>query len=189
MAPALLAAALLSSLPASAKLPGVHLPKLRWEARCILHATAGKLADDLGRYRGEQFEAALRAAASTPPRVRPRSATPIEDFRRALARQYADAGADPAALGASRAAFTNLYAVASDEVFLLDAPGDYARLGGLRSPEDALAHEFVHFLQVRYYGYTPRTLGEDPGAESQAVEYQNWFRETFVKTGAPPPCP
>lgn len=191
---AALALAALLALPAAAQLPGVYATPepaaLRDEPRCVLHALAGHLAFELGRHRGPEFEAALRGAATGGdlPRVRRMSATPVADFRRALERQYADAGyADSARLAAS-AQFSNLYAVASNEIYLVDDPAYYARLGAGRSVEDSLAHEYVHFIQVRYYGYSTKDLAHE-GAESQAVEYQGWYRDEYSRPDRRAPCP
>lgn len=190
---ALVLAALLAA-PAAAELPGVYATPapaaLKDEPRCVLHALAGHLATTLGRHRGYEFEAALRDAArgGDLPRVRRMSATPLADFRRALERQYQDAGNPDAARQARSLPFSNLYAVASNEIYLIDDPAYYARLGGGRTVEDSLAHEYLHFIQVRYYGYSVRDLADD-SAESQAVEYQSWYRDEYSRPDRRAPCP
>ncbi len=70
----------------------------------------------------------------------------------------------------------NAYAVPTNEIYLLDEPGYYVRLK--RSIDDSLAHEFVHYLQVRYRGNTLE--GEDETLEMEAVSFQTWFREAFI---------
>ena len=68
--------------------------------------------------------------------------------------------------------------------------GDYgrsARTAG-RTREDSLAHEFGHFLQGKYMGYSVANRATDD-AESMAVEYQGNFRERYIKGGETPPCP
>jgi hypothetical protein len=191
---AALALAVLLAAPASAQLPGVYATPapaaLKDEPRCVLHALAGHLAFVLGRHRGPEFELALRTAATGGdlPRVRLMSATPLADFRRALERQYLDAGSPDAARQARSLPFSNLYAVSSNEVFLIDDPAYYARLGGGRTAEDSLAHEYMHFIQVRYYGYSVKDLAHE-APESQAVEYQGWYRDEYSRPGRRAPCP
>ncbi len=190
MSPAPLVALLLLASGASA-LETRPVVVSRWEPRCILHAVAVDMADVIGRYRGPEFEGRLRAAASAQdlPKVRPQSLTPIQEFRDALARQYAEGRSGAVQLRPETAEFTNMYALASNELFVIDEAGFYERLGGGRSIEDSLAHEYVHYIQVRYYGYSAEDLGRDHSAEAMAVEYQQYFRARYVKTGQAPPCP
>ena len=177
-----LALAALLSLPAAAAgLPGVHLrdtATLKHPERCVLHAVAGKLADDIGRHRGPAVEAALRSVAAGPlPVIRFESTTPLAEFQQAVEAQ------DP---GNRPPVFSNFYSVALDRVYLIDEAAYYRRLK--RSMEDSLAHEYVHYLQVRFLGYSIEHLRMDD-AEGMAVEYQTWYREEYADTGRAPACP
>lgn len=178
LAPAL---AGLLSLSASAQLPGVHLAgpaRLTQPERCILHAVANKLADDIGRHRGPALEAAMRGAASgRVPLIRLERETPLREFQDAVEAQ------DP---GNRPARFSNFYSVAQDRIYLIDEAAYYARLK--RSIDDSLAHEYVHYLQVRFLGYEIEHLRSDD-AEGMAVGYQTWYREEFVNTGRTARCP
>ena len=49
----------------------------------------------------------------------------------------------------------NVYVVARNEIYLSDDAGYYQRLR--RTLDESLAHEFVHYLQVRYFGADWRT--------------------------------
>jgi hypothetical protein len=84
------------------------------------------------------------------------------------------------------AVFSNFYSVASDRIYLIDEAGYYRRLK--RSIDDSLAHEYTHYIQVRFLGYTVEHLRNDD-AEAMAVEYQTWYRDEYVKTGRAPACP
>lgn len=175
------ALALLLSLSTAAQLPGVHLDqpaRLTQPERCILHAVAGKIADDIGRHRGPAVEAALRSVASgEPPLIRYENETPLEEFQRAVEAQ------DP---GNRPGVFSNFYSVASNRVYLIDEASYYRRLK--RSIDDSLAHEYTHYLQVRFLGYSIEHLRTDD-AEGMAVMYQTWYRDEYVNTGRTPACP
>jgi hypothetical protein len=175
------ALAALLSLPTAAQLPGVHLDRparLTQPERCILHALANKFADDLGRHRGPEVEAALRSVASGRlPLIRYETGTPLAEFQDAVETQ------EP---GNRPAVFSNFYSVASDRIYLIDEAGYYRRLK--RSIDDSLAHEYTHYIQVRFLGYTVEHLRNDD-AEAMAVEYQTWYRDEYVKTGRAPACP
>lgn len=172
----MLLAALLS-VPASAAAPA----RLRYEPRCILEAVARDLNSNIGRHRGPAIEAALRnaARAANVPRVRLESDTPLIEFVTAVRPQ------DPTVKR-----FSNFYAVGANRIFLIDDAAYYAKFDktSRRSMEDSLAHEFVHYLQVVYLGYTVLDLGTDD-AENMAVEYQTNFRDRYIKGGEAPPCP
>lgn len=174
-------AVLLAFPAAAAGLPGVYLDQpatLTQPERCILHAVANKLADDIGRHRGPALEAAMRGAASGKlPLIRYERDTPLREFQDAVEAQ------DP---GNRPARFSNFYSVALDRIYLIDEAGYYARLK--RSIDDSLAHEYVHYLQVRFLGYQIEDLRSDD-AEGTAVSYQTWYRDEYVKTGRAPACP
>jgi hypothetical protein len=71
--------------------------------------------------------------------------------------------------------FTNVYSVATNEIFLMDDPTYYARTS--RYIDDSLAHELTHFAQVKYKGWV---LEGDDSLEAQAIDVQTWFRETYL---------
>ena len=68
------------------------------------------------------------------------SETPLKRFQDAVERQWSIRPEQ----------ILNAYAVSTNEIYLLDEPGYYVRLR--RSIDDSLAHEYVHFIQVRYKG-------------------------------------
>jgi hypothetical protein len=104
--------------------------------------------------------------AIAPPAVHLESATPIAQFRAALAAQW----------GFRPHAFGNAYAIERNEIYLIDEPGYYARLG--RSLDESLAHELAHYVQVRYLG---ADLAE-PSWEQEAVAVQTWFSATHLRS-------
>lgn len=169
--------AALFAMPASAAAP----VRLRYEPRCILQAVATMINEDIGRHRGPAVSAAILAAARDPgvPVLRVESATPLVEFLTAVRPQ------DP-----SVDRFSNFYAVGANKIYLIDEAAYYARFANSsrRSMDDSLAHEFVHYLQVRYLGYSVAHLATDD-AESMAISYQTLFREFFVIGGKTPPCP
>lgn len=167
--------AALLSVPAAAD--DVQPARLRYEPRCILEAVARDISHNIGRHRGPAVEAALLGAArvASVPRVRLQSETPLVEFLAAVA---------PQAPGVDR--FSNFYIVAANEIFLLDDAAFYAKFG--RSVDDSLAHEYVHYLQVLYLGYSLADLDAD-STEYMAVEYQTRFRDRYIKGGETPPCP
>lgn len=171
-----LLAALLCA-PASAAAPA----RLRWEPRCILEAVARDLDENIGRHRGPAVSAALRGAARAAgvPAIRVESETPLVEFLTAVRPQLP-----------SLDRFSNFYSVSANRVFLIDDASYYARFAqtSRRSMDDSLAHEYVHYLQVTYLGYSVADLATDD-AENMAIEYQSSFRDRYVKSGEAPPCP
>lgn len=67
---------------------------------------------------------------------------------------------------------TNLFNSQRNEIFLTAQVKYY--LPNDKSIFDSVAHELTHYIQVRYWNMDP-----DDTAESQAVEVQTWFRETY----------
>jgi len=92
------------------------------------------------------------------------SSTPLRQFQDAIATQW----------GFRPDVFANAYVVARNEIYLIDDAGLYARLG--RTLDESLAHEFVHYLQVRYQ----KADLADHAYESEAVAVQLWYRDTIV---------
>lgn len=68
---------------------------------------------------------------------------------------------------------TNAFAVARNEVYLLDDAEYYKKAG--RCMDDSLAHEFVHYVQTKYQNYDLN----DESLEWEAVDIQTRFREAF----------
>lgn len=147
---------------AAAKKPAKAPAALRYEPLCILRAVAGRMG------------VKLRPEVPLPP-VYFESSTDLRSFQDAVEPQW----------GQRPPQVMNVYVVARNEVYLIDDASYYERMK--RAIDDSLAHEFVHYLQVRYKGYTERDLGEDFSAEATAIEHQTWFRENFIQT--PGVCP
>jgi len=66
--------------------------------------------------------------------------------------------------------FANAYAVARNEIYLINSASYYARLN--RTLDDSLAHEFAHYIQSRYLN---ADLAHD-ACEFDAIAIQEWFR-------------
>ena len=98
------------------------------------------------------------------PRIHFESTTPLVRFQKALASQW----------GFRAPRFSNAYAVASNEIYLTDDRRYYTRLN--RTLEDSLAHEFAHYVQVRYLG----AMLEQDGWEVDAVAVQEAFRTRYA---------
>jgi hypothetical protein len=89
------------------------------------------------------------------------STTTLARFREAIAPQW----------GFRPHVIVNAYAVATNEIYLDDAPAYYRRTH--RTLDDSLAHELAHYLQVRY-----RRLDlTDESCEMEAVTIQTAYRE------------
>lgn len=78
--------------------------------------------------------------------------------------------------------FTNVYVTGRNEIFLMDRLDYYQRTG--RFVDDSLAHELMHYVQVKYRGW--ELDGSDDSLELDAVNVQSWFRDEFMKTGKSP---
>jgi hypothetical protein len=73
----------------------------------------------------------------------------------------------------------NVYVVARNEIYLSDDAGYYRRLR--RTLDESLAHEFAHYLQVRYFGANLA----DESCETEAVAMQIAFRDENRPSHAP----
>jgi hypothetical protein len=103
-----------------------------------------------------------------PPTVFLESVTPVAQFRDTIAEQW----------GFRPHVFGNAYAVERNEVYLIDDPAYYARLG--RTIDESLAHELAHYVQVKY-------LSADlaaPAWEQDAIAVQAWFRDLHIRAQA-----
>lgn len=121
---------------------------LRYEPRFILEAVARTMNVEL-------------RADEPLPEIHLESRTPLARFQDAVAPQW----------NFRPPKFANVYVVARNEIYLTDDPGYYRRLR--RTLDESLAHEFTHYLQVRYQGASL----DDESAELQAVAVQFAFRE------------
>ncbi len=130
---------------------------LRYGEACILRA----VADHMG--------VALRPDVPAPV-VYYGSKTPLKQFQDAVEPQW----------NLRPEVFLNAYVVAKNEVYLFDDAEYYRRMK--RSLDDSLAHEYAHYIQVKYKGFT---LDGDDSLEGQAVSEQTWFRETFIQHDPP----
>jgi hypothetical protein len=124
---------------------------LRHEPRFILETVARRLG------------VALRPEIPSPA-IFFESTTSLRQFQQAIAAQW----------GFRPRVFANAYVAARNEIYLIDDPALYARLG--YSLDESLAHELVHYLQVQYM----RADLADPTCESDAVAVQLWFRDAIV---------
>lgn len=136
----------------SSRADGAEPARLRFDPHFVLVQVAARLGVPLD-------------PAIAPPAVHLESATPLAQFRAAIAAQW----------GFRPHAFGNAYAVERNEIYLIDEPGYYTRLG--RSPDESLAHELAHYVQVRYLG---ADLAE-PSWEDEAVAVQTWFSATHLQ--------
>lgn len=147
-----LALALAAGLSLAPEARAAEPVRLRFDTAFVLE----RVADLLG--------ATLRPDRA-PPVVRLESATPLAEFRDAMAAQW----------GFVPPAFSNGYAIARNEIFLIDDPSHYARLG--RTIDDALAHELAHYVQVRYFDADLHA----PTWEQEAIAVQAWFAAHHVR--------
>ncbi len=122
--------------------------KLRYESLYILEAVAREL------------NVTLRSDVPMPA-IFLQSATPLARFQDALASQW----------GFRPRVFANAYAVARNEIYLMDDASYYTRLR--RTLDDSLAHELAHYIQVRYFSADLA----DQSCELEAISVQQWFRQ------------
>ena len=78
--------------------------------------------------------------------------------------------------------FLNVYVADQNAVYVMNEAGYYAKLG--RFVDDSIAHELVHYVQVKYKGI--RIEDFDDSLEGEAIEVQTEFRERYMKTGVSP---
>jgi hypothetical protein len=104
------------------------------------------------------------------------SATTLEYFRNATRANFGDMIPNMIA---------NMYAFATNEIFLMDDAAYYLRVQ--RKIDDSLAHEYTHYLQVKYQNWDVAHDVND-AAEANAVDVQTWFRETYINQPGKNPC-
>jgi hypothetical protein len=103
------------------------------------------------------------------PRIHFESSVPLGQFQDAVAPQW----------GFRPPLVANVYVIARNEIYLSDDAGYYRRLR--RTLDESLAHEFAHYLQVRYFGANLA----DESCETEAVAMQVAFRDENRPLHAP----
>jgi hypothetical protein len=143
-----------------------------------LHGTVG--ADPSARARlqhdpryilesvARQMNVTLRADEPLPV-IHFESSTPLAQFQDAVAPQWRF----------RPPMIANVYVIARNEIYLADDPTYYRRLR--RTLDESLAHEFAHYLQVRYFAANLA----DESCETEAVAVQFAFREQNRMSAAP----
>lgn len=155
---ALLALALLVS-PAGA---AVRRMPLRHDPKCILEAVAFAM--------NVRLDPAIAA-----PALRLETKTPVSEFADGVEPQW----------GMRPDRFTNAYSPSANKVFLIEDADYYEKFK--RDIADSLAHEYAHFIQVRYKGLSIENFSDNE--ESEAVHIQTWFRDNYIRGTAPAGAP
>jgi hypothetical protein len=130
-----------------------RLVALRYDPEFILNVVTGRMGI---RLRPDM----------PPPTVLVESSTPLRRLQAAIEPQW----------GFRPHVFVTTYASAGNEIYLIDDAALYERLGA--TPDDALAHELVHYLQANYLKDRFRT----DWSESEAAAIRTWFREEYMKS-------
>jgi len=99
------------------------------------------------------------------PKIFYKSQIKLKQFQDAIEKQW----------GQRPTEITNAYAINNNEIYLLDDEEYYRKTN--RCIDDSLAHEIVHFVQVKYQNYDIN----DESLEWDAVDVQTWFRENFCQ--------
>jgi len=142
----------------SGKKSSTETVKLRYEEKCILRLVAAEMKIPLKK------EIPL-------PGIYFGSKVPFAQF---LAAYRTQSDSDPNQV-------SNVYILKNNEIYLSDKAVYYGNFG--RALDDSLAHEYVHYLQVKYRGYTIEDC--DDNAENQAIHYQTLFREKYIAVAPP----
>jgi len=95
------------------------------------------------------------------PTIHFESSTPLEQFQDAVVSQWRF----------RPPMISNVYVVARNKIYLSDDARYYRRMR--RTLDESLAHEFTHYLQVRYFAANLA----DESCETEAVAVQIAFRE------------
>ncbi|MFA6237565.1 MAG: hypothetical protein WC635_09585 [Bacteriovorax sp.] len=99
------------------------------------------------------------------PKIYYKSKTPLKQFQDAIEKQW----------GFRPDVITNAFAVANNEIYLMDDADYYSKKK--RCMDDSLAHEFTHYVQVKYQNWDLN----DESLEWEAVDVQTAFRNEFCK--------
>lgn len=171
---------LAACVPAQGFTAGFSLGEAQTFAQTAVKKTAKKIGTARPRY---SRECIVRAVAwkkkvtlreDIPlPSVRYGSETPAEEFNDAVEPQW----------GMRPDIVLNVYVFRFNRIYLLDDAAYYMKMG--RFIDDSLAHELVHFLQVKYKDVTEMGDAE----EWEAVDIQTWFRGTYMRDAIPDGAP
>ena len=93
------------------------------------------------------------------------SKTSLKQFQDAIERQW----------GFRPDVITNAFAVANNEIYILDDASYYKKTE--RCMDDSIAHELTHYLQVKYQNWDL----SDESLEWEAIDVQTAFRAEFCK--------
>jgi len=151
LAAALAAVAALASADPAAAGDDAEPVKLRFDPRFVLEAVA------------QRMEVTLRPEVPLPA-VFVESTVPLRQFQDAIEPQW----------NFRPPLVANAYAIARNEIYLIDDASHYRRLR--RTIDDSLAHELAHYIQVLYFR---ENLVSD-ACEVQAAEVQRWFRDEYA---------
>lgn len=92
------------------------------------------------------------------------SSTPLQRMQTAAERQW----------GFRPEVFANAYSAAENRIYLIDDAHFYEQHA--RTLDDALAHEYVHYLQATYL----KDGFDSEWSEATAISMQNWFRQAYM---------
>lgn len=144
------------SLPAAAAPSGIAAPSrvltLHHDPLFILQAVAQRMGITLRRE--------IRA-----PGVLLESNTSLSRLQAAAGRHW----------GFRPQVFVSAFVPTANEIYLIDDAAAYDKRAG--TLDDALAHEFVHYLQAKYRG----ALLDSDWSEFEAVAIQTWFRAQYME--------
>lgn len=93
------------------------------------------------------------------------STTPLKQFQDAIEKQW----------GFRPDVFTNAFAVANNEIYIMDDAEYYRKQN--RCMDDSVVHELTHYIQVKYLDWDLN----DESLEWDAIEIQTQFREEFCR--------
>jgi hypothetical protein len=99
------------------------------------------------------------------PKVLLESKTPLSRLQAAAEQQW----------GFRPRVFVSAFASAANEIYLIDDAAIYAQRKG--TLDDALAHEFAHYLQTKYR----KVMLQTDWLEFEAVAIQTWFRAEYME--------
>ena len=143
----------------AAQFRGGGIARPAYPEACIMRLAAKKLRLE------------LREEVPAPP-VRYGSETPLKEFQDAIEPQW----------GLRPDFVLNAYVFALNRIYILDEKEYYDKMG--RFVDDSIFHEFVHYFQVQYRGDTFDGYNGEY-LESEAIDYQTWFRDTYMLPGVP----
>ncbi|MFA6317067.1 MAG: hypothetical protein WC943_06580 [Elusimicrobiota bacterium] len=149
-----------ASAKSPAKSPAKRWAKLKYDPACVLATVADMM--------GITLKADIPA-----PAVLIESETPLKRFQDAVEGQWK----------MRPDMFLNAYTPQTNEVYLMADASYYEKLK--RFLDDSLAHEYVHFFQVKYKNFPIDEFSD--AEEGQAIDYQTRFRDEYMTPGIVPP--